>query len=121
MSQIHSAYIHGRYAYIVMNQFSVDYRPKLDTYNPLDPYGDREIPGYNGEKLIIKDAKSPRLTELQVCKVVSHLLEALMFMDDRRLTHHDISHRNYLVDEDLNVSDPDLANISVGCVCRESS
>lgn len=106
-SQIHSGYLHDGFAAIVMNQFGIDHDPKLDTLPELqdrDMEHPENIPGFNGRGLFDESRKLPLLTEVQVRKVVSHLLEALMFLNDRRMTHHDLSHRNYLVDENLNVS-----------------
>ena len=88
-----------------MNQFGVDYHPEMDDLPEIDTMEEAgEFPGFNGEMLIDKVNKVPFLGEVQVCKVISHLLEALMFLNDRRMTHQDMSHRNYLVDENLNVS-----------------
>ncbi|KAI9878857.1 MAG: hypothetical protein M1830_010329 [Pleopsidium flavum] len=101
VSQLHSAYLHGPLAYIVMNQFGVDYDPSLDTLPAIDSVKNApSVPGFNGLGLM-RD-KAPRLREQQVCKVVSHLTEALIFLNDRRMTHNDMSHRNYLIDENLN-------------------
>ena len=94
-----------------MNQFSVDFKPEMNQLGDFtEDDNPPKFPGYNGVPLINK--KAPRLTEQQVCKVVSHLLEALMFLDDRNFTHQDLSHRNYLVDENLNVSLPHFDNLS---------
>jgi len=103
VSQLHSAYLHNDFAYIVMNQFSVDFDPSLDTLPAINSVLNApRFPGFNGEDLMRN--KAPRLREQQVCKVISRLIEALMFLNDRRMTHNDMSHRNYLVDENLNVS-----------------
>ena len=113
VSKIHSAYLHAPFAYIVMDQFGIDYRPDRDTLPEFGTMANiTRIHGHNGVELVDSRTKTPRLTELQVCKVISHLLEALMFLNDRRMTHQDMSHRNYLVDGDLNVSDdkPPLQN-----------
>lgn len=108
VSQIHSAYLHEGMAYIVMNQFGVDYDPEMDSLPQLFNLAQSDdYPGFQGAGLVNKNEKSARLGEPQVRKVVSHLLEALMFLNDRRMTHQDLSHRNYLVDEDLNVSADD--------------
>lgn len=118
VSQIHSAYLHDGMAYIVMNQFGVDYSPEMDTLPSLRDMRDPKYPGFNGTELTDKEYKETRLNEPQVRKVVSHLLEALMFLNDRRMTHQDMSHRNYLVDEKLNVSADDPLFPSSSCTCQ---
>jgi len=92
-----------------MNLYSVDYQPAMDTIPQIPNMLDADyFPPFDGTGLIAEDDKEGRLEEPQVRKVVSHLLEAMMFLNDRRMTHQDMSHRNYLVDENLNVSADDL-------------
>ena len=108
---VDSAYIHDNLAYVVMNQYGVDDVPLRDTAPPLgiESFQDREswrttVPtfrGYNGEELIYR--KKPRLTEAQARKIMSELLEALVILWDMKMINPDLSHRNYLLDGELNV------------------
>ncbi|KAI9784519.1 MAG: hypothetical protein M1835_003557 [Candelina submexicana] len=108
ISHVVAAGIHGNYAYIVMNLFSVDLRgnPTLDIPDPHDAppveniEGRIEYPAFNGQHCT--NGTIPRLDEVQVCKVVTHLLEALMFANDRGVVHLDMSPRNFLIDAGLN-------------------
>jgi serine/threonine protein kinase len=49
--------------------------------------------------------KEPRLNELQACKVSTQLLEAIAYLRDMNITYDDLSYRNYLVGENLDVSE----------------
>ncbi|KAI9837325.1 MAG: hypothetical protein M1819_000399 [Sarea resinae] len=102
VSKIHASFRHGPYTIIVMDQFSVDFNPAMNTEPTLLRLEDApRHPGFSGINLTRK--KRPMLDEIQCCKVASQMLEALLFLEDRSLTHQDLSQRNYLVDEDLNV------------------
>lgn len=48
--------------------------------------------------------KEPRLNELQAGKVSTQLLEAIAYLRDMNITYDDVSYRNYLVGENLEVS-----------------
>ncbi|WEW61114.1 hypothetical protein PRK78_006603 [Emydomyces testavorans] len=103
--QLDSVYMHNDMTIIVMSAEAVVKRPErghLCTENPLDHH----FPSYSGDELI--DGKTPRLTEIQVCKVATHILQALMYLMDMNMSHDDLSHRNYLVDENLNTTLIDL-------------
>ncbi|KAI9706403.1 MAG: hypothetical protein M1836_003408 [Candelina mexicana] len=108
ISHVVAAGIHRNYAYIVMNLFSVDLRgnPRLDIPDPHEAPpienidGRIEYPAFNGQHCT--NGTIPRLDEVQVCKVVTHLLEALMFANDRGVVHLDMSPRNFLIDAGLN-------------------
>lgn len=94
----------------------MDFDPRWDILPQLqDIDGAPRVPGFNGTGLI--QDKKPRLGEEQVRKVISHILEALMFLNDRTFAHQDMSHRNYLVDENLNVSMPVGSDRSVISSC----
>lgn len=67
----------------------------------LDPCQFYSFPSCTGTYLIHK--QKPLLTEIQVCKVASHLLQAIMYLMDMNMVHDDLSPRNYIVDEYLNV------------------
>lgn len=73
-------------------------RERLVTAIPLNHY----FQSYAGEQLFTN--KTPRLNEIQVCKIATHLLQALTYLMDMKMVHEDLSHRNYLVDKNLNVS-----------------
>ena len=104
-STIHEAYQHGPFSYIVMDQFSTNVTPALDSVREKRRWNDREpkLAGCNGEALTTS-RKTPVLKEDQVCKVASHLLEAFVEMMDRHMVHGDVSPRNFLVDGDCAVS-----------------
>jgi serine/threonine protein kinase len=59
------------------------------------------IHNYVGLHLMQK--KKPPLNEIQACKIASQLLEAMVYLLDMHLVHDDLSHRNYLVEENLDV------------------
>lgn len=102
---VDSVYICNEFSIIVMSADSVE--DCEERYTLPDTVGlPREtcFPGYSGEQLFC--GKTPRLTEIQVCKVMSQILEGMMYLMDMNMSHDDLSHRNYLVDENLNVSSP---------------
>ena len=59
------------------------------------------FPSCTGSYLIHN--QEPMLNEIQVCKVESHLLQAIMYLMDVNMIHDDLRPRNYIVDEYLNV------------------
>ncbi|RAK95238.1 Protein kinase domain-containing protein [Aspergillus ibericus CBS 121593] len=67
---------------------------------------------FNGAKLL--NRKKTSLAEIQACKVSSHLFEATAYLQDMRLCNTDISHNNYLVDEQLNAKMIDLGLLHFG-------
>jgi len=56
------------------------------------------------EGSLLRTRKVPRLNELEACKVSTQLLEALAYLRDMNLTYDDLSYRNYLVGQNLDVS-----------------
>lgn len=64
----------------------------------------RDPPSFRGEYLNHK--KKPVVNELEACKVASQLLEGFIYLWDMNITHSDLSHNNFLIDEELNVSPP---------------
>ncbi|PYI00675.1 kinase-like protein [Aspergillus sclerotiicarbonarius CBS 121057] len=67
-------------------------------YDWLKP--ENMFPAFSGAKLL--DRKKASLNEIQACKVSSHLFEATAYLQDMHLCNTDLSHSNYLVDEQLN-------------------
>ncbi|KAI1906758.1 hypothetical protein LOZ12_006128 [Ophidiomyces ophidiicola] len=103
--RLDSVYMHGDFAIVAMSSEAVVKRPERETLITDYPM-EHCFPSYCGEELF--NAKSPRLTEIQVCKVASHLLQALVYLMDLNVAHDDLSHRNYVVDENLNLTLVDL-------------
>ncbi|KAK2748872.1 hypothetical protein FQN55_004014 [Onygenales sp. PD_40] len=68
-----------------------------------------------GNRLI--QNKVTKLNEIQVCKVTSQLLEGMMYLMDLNISHDDLSHRNYLVDNYLNAQ---LIDFGLSAVAPES-
>lgn len=100
--RIDSLYVHGNYTSIIMSADAVDQSEERETAPPVEQHPIPVFRGYNGEQLMHK--KRVRLNEIQACKIASQLLEALTYLMDMNMTHDDLSHRNYLVDQNLNVS-----------------
>lgn len=63
---------------------------------------DRSPPTFRGRYL--NHDKKAVVNELQSCKIASQLLEGFMYLWDMNITHSDLSHNNFLIDEELNVS-----------------
>jgi serine/threonine protein kinase len=97
---IDTVYTHGTFQAIVMSA-SIDYSSDRSTKTENDIF-DSKFLAYNGANLIHN--KEPRLSELEVCKVASQLLEAMVYLMDMNLSHHDLSHHNYVLEKDLDVS-----------------
>lgn len=87
-----------------------DYTHGTNTWNP-----DIKFHSVSGSDVMGGDDKSTMLNEMKVCKVSFDLLMALMKLLDRNMTHRDWSARNYLVDENCNVSpaDPRLNDVLI--------
>ena len=100
--KIDSVYIHGAFTSIVMSADAVDQSRERGTGQPIVGHPISVFRGYNGEELMHK--KRVRLNEIQACKMASRLLEALTYLMDMNMSHDDLSHRNYILDKDLNVS-----------------
>lgn len=65
----------------------------------------RRFPAFTGRYLMTSDNR-PLLNEQQARKVAIQLLEGLMHMAEIGLWHNDLSVNNFVVDERLNVSEP---------------
>ncbi|KAK2748133.1 hypothetical protein FQN57_001257 [Myotisia sp. PD_48] len=109
--KVDSIYMHGAYSTIVMSPFSVDEIPLCDQL-PATNYPELWFPGYSGYLLIGR--KKTKINEIQACKIASHLLEAMVYLMDMNLSHEDLSHWNYLVDENLNTQLIDFGSIYAG-------
>jgi serine/threonine protein kinase len=57
---------------------------------------------YSGASMVWE--KETLLNEIEVCKIASQLVEALIYLRDMGMSHGDLSHRNYLLGENLDVS-----------------
>lgn len=95
-----SVYTHQKYHVIVMSAAAIDNSPLRETATEEGWYG-ASFSACTGNEMI--EEKKPRLTEIQVCKIASQILEAMMCLMDMHTVHSDLSHNNYVVDEDLNV------------------
>lgn len=104
ISQIHEAGVHGQYAVIVMDQFGVRPDREMNTFPEVTHRNAQvlDMCAYTGAHFIFED--KALFIEVQVCKVVSDVLEALLFMNDRKIVHEDMGLKNILVDSDLRVS-----------------
>ncbi|KAF3483390.1 protein kinase domain-containing protein [Arthroderma uncinatum] len=98
--KLDSVYIHREFSSIVMSADSVDDDPLRGTLPQLKTVPTHLFPGYNGEQLMYW--KTTRITEIQACKIASHLLEAIVYLMDMKMMHGDLSHRNYILDKNLN-------------------
>ena len=97
---IDTVYTHGNFQAIVMSA-SIDYNPDRSTKTEKDIF-DSKFLAYDGTTLIRN--KQPRLSEFGVCKVASQLLEAMVYLMDMNISHNDLSHHNYVLEKDLDVS-----------------
>lgn len=102
--KIDSVYTHDRLQAIVMSP-CVDYAPDRK------PIGNgrlfRGFPAFTGKYLMTSDNR-PLLNEQQACKVATQLLEGMVHMAEIGLWHNDLSVNNFVVDQRLNVSEPQL-------------
>ncbi|KAI9889502.1 MAG: hypothetical protein M1814_005196 [Vezdaea aestivalis] len=57
--------------------------------------------------------KETVVDELDTCKITSQLLQAFIGLQERQMLHNDLSHRNYIVDDELNVELIDFGNSGV--------
>ena len=103
--KIDSVYVHEQFQVTVMSAFSLKEDPMRNRLPDMTIYpSEYRFPGFSGDKLMNPLSKETKLTEIEVCKVASQLLEAIVFLMDMNILHDDLSPRNYLVDENLNVS-----------------
>ncbi|KZF26962.1 kinase-like protein [Xylona heveae TC161] len=92
--------IHGAVAVLVMEPFGLDSKPEQETAEKITSLrGAPRFDSFTGVSLTRE--KKPLLSEVQVCKIMSQLLEALLYLNDRRIAHEDLSVRNFLVNEQL--------------------
>lgn len=105
--RIDSLYIHGSFTSIVMSADAVDQSEARETAAPVKKHPIPVFRGHSGEQLMHK--KKVRLNEIQACKVASQLLEAMTYLMDMNMSHDDLSHRNYIVDKNLNVSSTNVS------------
>ncbi|KAK2767048.1 hypothetical protein FQN54_006366 [Arachnomyces sp. PD_36] len=112
--KVHSAYVHDQFQVIVMSADSLDPDPIRDSLGSIMSYPTQlKFPGYPGTNLMQRRRKGTKLKEIEVCKVASQLLEALMYLMDMNIIHDDLSHRNYLVDSELNTQLIDLGLVKL--------
>ncbi|EAW13195.1 Protein kinase domain-containing protein [Aspergillus clavatus NRRL 1] len=71
-----------------------------------------KAPSFCGDFLMYH--KQTLIDEVEACKVSSQLLEAIAYLRDMNLSYDDLSHLNYLVDENLNVQLIDFGLMSFG-------
>ncbi|KAJ9252275.1 hypothetical protein DTO207G8_4890 [Paecilomyces variotii] len=96
---IESVYTHDLYQTTVMSAAAVDYDPRRETRTSDDE--EDYFPSFLGAQLI--EGKTPLLREVEVCKVAWQMLQAMMYLMDMNMSHDDLSHHNYVVDEYLNI------------------
>lgn len=102
--KLDSIYIHDRFQAIVMSP-CVDYAPDL---HPLPGGGFRRIfKPFTGRYLMTSRGK-PLLDEMEACKVAGQILEGFLELADLNIWHNDFSVNNFVVDQELNVSDTQL-------------
>ena len=98
-------YIHGTLAVIVLPQHGIDAHDSAE-YDArrfdLKKQNVRFRP-FTGEHFLSGNMQ-PVVNEIQARKVASQLVEGMMTLTERGMTHEDLSQRNYLVDEVLNVN-----------------
>lgn len=102
--EIDSIYMHETLQATVMSSFTL--HPKWDKAREtrkqdLEWKSHDKYPSCTG--LLLTHENKPLLNEIQVCKVSSHLLQGIMYLMDMNMVHEDLSPRNYVVDENLNV------------------
>lgn len=96
-----SVYIHDRFQAIVMSP-CVDYASDL---RPVPEGGfRRQFSPFTGRYLMTSDGR-PLLDEMQASKVASQILQGLVELADLNLWHNDLSINNFVVDQQLNVSE----------------
>ncbi|KAI9794108.1 MAG: hypothetical protein M1833_000473 [Piccolia ochrophora] len=99
IARVYASYLHGLFIYTVMDLYSVpinnEIRQMPETIKSPPP-----VVNYPGENLVYEEGPSG-LNEAEVRKVMTHLVEAITFANERAFIHTDMSHRNYLISEAL--------------------
>lgn len=97
---IDSVYVHGQCVASVMSSaYDGETRDRGANANRTSF---RRYYSFNGEAMT--DKKKPKLSEVEVCKVASEFLGALMYLRDMGIVHDDLSLRNFVVKQNLDVS-----------------
>ncbi|PWY94153.1 kinase-like protein [Aspergillus sclerotioniger CBS 115572] len=114
--KLDSVYSHQNFSAMVM-EAQIDQEAQSRPYDPSGSIHDwlKEAKNQavcNGAKLI--NRKQTSLNEIQACKVASHLFEAIAYLHDMGICNTDLSHGNYLVDEQLNTRMIDLGLLHFG-------
>lgn len=101
---IDSVYVHDQCITSVMSSaYDGQTRDRGENINRINF---RFYKSFNGETLT--DKKQPKLSEIEVCKVASEFLGALMYLRDMGIVHDDVSLRNFVVKQNLDVRNPFL-------------
>ncbi|GKZ70604.1 hypothetical protein AnigIFM60653_006582 [Aspergillus niger] len=103
-----SVYSHGKYKATVM-EATVRKEVREKEYNPYSETEDwcenqNMFRPTSGSFRLDSKEKKTTLLETEACKISTQLLEATAYLYDIRLCHTDISHVNYLLDDDSNVN-----------------
>jgi hypothetical protein len=96
---IDSVYVDGNFYTLVMES-ALDADPNMNA-EPSTDYHQR-YHAHIGENMIHE--KQTPLTEIQVCKIASQMMEAIAYLRDMGMLHDDLSHRNYAILDNLDVS-----------------
>lgn len=99
--KLDSVYLHDHYQAIVMSP-CVDYAPDLHS---LPEGGFRRVFKPFTGRYLIKSNGNPLLDEMEACRVACQLVEGLLELADLNLWHNVFSVNNFVVDQELNVSD----------------
>ena len=118
---LHSVYSCGLYSSTIMEGYSDDAHRVQHLTDPLpDGYEGakaRIIPSRSG--IVLMDQKRPVLNEIQSCKVASQLLEGYAALRDMNVSHGDLSHNNYMIQENLETHLIDLGLLTFGLDDRD--
>ncbi|GKZ39115.1 hypothetical protein AbraIFM66950_011900 [Aspergillus brasiliensis] len=109
-----SVYSHGKYQATVMEAVET----KAVREEPYDPYAPTSVwrkfmlNPKSGSSLVTD--KKTDASEVDACMIATQLLEATAYLYDMRLCHTDISHVNYLLDDEHNTTLIDLGLVHFG-------
>ncbi|PLB38021.1 Protein kinase domain-containing protein [Aspergillus candidus] len=113
---LHSVYSCGLYSSTIMEGYADDAHSVAHLTEPLpadyEQATARILPSRTG--MVLMDQKRPVLNEIQSCKVASQLLEGFAALRDLNVSHGDLSHNNYMIQEDLETHLIDLGLLSFG-------
>lgn len=112
---IDSVYTHGQIQAIVMSA-AIDYNPDREVRPSLMRPKQSEYPATTGKDLV--EGKQTHLSERDVQKIASQIVEAFVYLLDMDLGHDDFGLQNFAVSEKLDVSCP---VILIDCVYLQSS